>query len=72
MLKKNVPSRVGYNRFILLEPYSTRLREERKIILSNINPRRGAEIHQVQEAKVIQLLDKLLDTPDCFRDHLRW
>lgn len=63
---------VGYNRFILLEPYSTRLREERKIILSNINPRRGAEIHQVQEAKVIQLLDKLLDTPDCFRDHLRW
>lgn len=68
----NQCDRVGYDQYIVLERYGNRLREGRKVILSNINARRLHEIQQVQKSKAIQLLSKLLDSPSRFRQHVRW
>jgi len=63
---------LGYSKFIALEPYGSRHRDGRKLLMSGINKSKGHEYSRSQEAKVIQLVLRLSKTPDRFLRHIRW
>lgn len=64
--------RIGYDKFIILEPYGPRLREGRKLILNNINTRNAAILHPVQVSKMLLFLRKLFEDSGHLRLHVRW
>nr|BAK09388.1 cytochrome P450 [Postia placenta] len=63
---------IGYDKFIILEPYGPRLREGRKLILNNINTRNAAILHPVQVSKMLLFLRKLFEDSGHLRLHVRW
>lgn len=63
---------IGFDKFVVMEPYGNRLREGRKLIQGSINARSASRLQQVQISKVSQLLPKILRDNSNLRMHLRW
>ncbi|OSX64689.1 hypothetical protein POSPLADRAFT_1134235 [Postia placenta MAD-698-R-SB12] len=63
---------IGYDKFIILEPYGPRLREGRKFLLNNFNTRNMTAFHTVQKSKVSLFLRKILEDNANLRLHVRW
>ncbi|OSX64723.1 hypothetical protein POSPLADRAFT_1135220 [Postia placenta MAD-698-R-SB12] len=63
---------IGYDKFIILEPYGPRLREGRKLLLNSFSTRNMASLHTVHKSKVSLFLRKLLEDDVNFRLHVRW
>ncbi|OSX64686.1 hypothetical protein POSPLADRAFT_1136478 [Postia placenta MAD-698-R-SB12] len=63
---------IGFDKFVVMEPYGNRLREGRKLIQGNINARSASRLQQVQISKVSQLLPRILRDNSNLRMHIRW
>lgn len=62
---------MGYTNSTLLAPYGEMFRSSRKLLNYALNTRTARTYWPIQENAVHVLLDRLLETPQNFREHIK-